>query len=119
MSEQSRLKKQRKRRTCRVRSRLLSKGSKLRISVFRSLKHICAQIIDDKRQHTLAHVSSITIEKDVKGDKSAVAKKVGLALAKLAKEKSIGDVFFDRGCYRYHGRVKALADGLREGGLKF
>jgi large subunit ribosomal protein L18 len=79
---------------------------------------VYAQIIDDAQQKTLASFSSLNLKK-VTGDKKAVAKMVGMELGKLAVAKNIGDVFFDRGQYLYHGRVKALAEGLREAGLKF
>jgi len=118
VSAEKRLKKQRERRKLRVRGKLLSKGEKPRVSVFRSLNHIYVQIVDDSTQNTLVSASSLSV-KDSKSDKSSIAKKVGLELGKLAKEKSINNVFFDRGQYCYHGRVKALAEGLREGGLKF
>lgn len=118
MSLQKRLKLQRERRTHRVRNKQLSKGVKPRVSVFRSLKQIYAQIIDDSKHHTLVHFSSLQL-KDAKGDKKAIAKQVGLELGKLAVDKGVTEVFFDRGSSKYHGRVSALADGLREGGLKF
>jgi len=88
-----------------------------RVSVFRSLKHIYAQIIDDSQQKTLASYSSIE-DKKLTGDKKAIAHAVGLELAKKIKELGIEAAIFDRGRYLYHGRVKALAEGLREGGLK-
>lgn len=118
MSEQKKLKQQKTRRTFRVRNRLLSRGEKPRVSVYRSSKQIYAQVIDDSAQKTIASFSSLNL-KNAKGDKSEIAKQVGQELAKLAKGKSVEVVFFDRGSYRYIGRVKALADGLREGGLKF
>lgn len=124
MSIEKRLQQQRKRRTFRVRNKFASKGTKPRISVFRSAKHIYAQIIDDGYRKgtaagvTLGMVSSLKI-KDFKGDKKAMAKHIGLELGKIAIEQSLTDVFFDRGPYKYHGRVRALAEGLRESGLKF
>jgi large subunit ribosomal protein L18 len=105
------------RRIHRVRSNQ-SRGERLRISVNRSLNHIYAQIIDDNKHETVASYSSQQLDKLV-GKKTEVAKKVGLELGKIALTKNIGPVFFDRGSYLYHGRVKALADGLREAGLKF
>jgi len=107
-----------KRRIFRVRNRFVSRGVKPRVTVFRSLNHIYAQIIDDNAQVTLLSASSAAL-KGLKGDKKEVAKQVGLALGKEAVAKNIEEVFFDRGRYLYHGRVKALAEGLREGGLKF
>ena len=96
---------------------------KPRLAVYRSLKHLYAQLIDDAKGNTLAFVSSRSKEmKDqlaqAKGN-IAKAKIVGSTLAKKALEKNIKTVVFDRGCYRYHGKVKAIADGAREGGLKF
>ncbi len=118
MSLQKKKKLQTRRRSFRVRSRQLSRGTKLRISVFRSLKNIYVQIIDDGIKETVVSMSSALL-KDHSGDKKTVAKKVGLELSKMANEKAIKEVFFDRGRYLYHGRVRALAEGLREGGLKF
>ena len=93
-----------------------------RLSVFRSSKHIYAQIIDDVQGLTLASASSI--EKDLRGGLKTgadtdAASKVGSLIAERAKSAGITDVVFDRGGYRYHGRVKALADAAREGGLTF
>jgi large subunit ribosomal protein L18 len=93
-----------------------------RLSVFRSSQHIYAQVIDDVRGHTIAAAS--TLEKDVKGglktgaDKAA-ASEVGRVIAERAKAAGVDKVVFDRGAYLYHGRVKALADAAREGGLEF
>jgi large subunit ribosomal protein L18 len=93
-----------------------------RLSVFRSSKHIYAQVIDDAEGRTLVAASSL--EKELKGklktgaDKSAAAE-VGRLLAKRAVEAGVAEVVFDRGAYLFHGRVKALADAAREGGLKF
>lgn len=106
------------RRANRVKNKQTSRGVLPRISVFRSLKQIYAQIVDDANQTTLIGFSSLNL-KDKKADKTAMAKEVGLQLGKMAVDKSIEKVFFDRGKYLYHGRVKALADGLRESGLKF
>ncbi len=93
-----------------------------RLSVFRSSKHIYAQVIDDDAGATLASASSI--EKDTRGQLKTgagieAAKTVGKLIAQRAKEKGIKDVVFDRGGYLYHGRIKALADAAREGGLNF
>ena len=93
-----------------------------RLSVFRSSSHIYAQVIDDKRGHTVAAASSL--EKDLRGklktgaDKAAAAE-VGKLLAERAKAAGVDKVVFDRGAYRFHGRIKALADAAREGGLDF
>lgn len=106
------------RRVLRVRAKVKRYGMPPRVSVFRSLKHMYAQIIDDMTQKTLASCSSLELT-DLTGDKSAVAKAIGLELARRAKEKGVDAVVFDRGRFKFHGRVKALADGLREGTLKF
>jgi large subunit ribosomal protein L18 len=97
-------------------------GSRARLSIFRSSKHIYAQIIDDAAGRTLAAASSLDAElrKDIKtGADTAAAGAVGKLVAARAIAAGIKDVVFDRGRYLFHGRVKALADGAREGGLKF
>ncbi len=109
---------QKTRRLRRVRSKIAQNIGIPRLSVFRSNQHIWAQIIDDKHGKTLVSASTKSI-KDVKGAKSEKATIVGQEIAKLALEKKIINVRFDRGLYRYHGRVKALAQGARDGGLKF
>lgn len=122
MSTEKRLAKRRQRRTFRVRNKFKSRGEKIRISVIRSLNHIAAQVIDDsvpEKSFTVASFSSANLKDKKAGDKTAVAKLVGVELGKLAAEKGVKVVFFDRGSFRYHGRVKALAEGLREGGLEF
>jgi large subunit ribosomal protein L18 len=111
------------RRQGRVRGQLRrAAGERKRLSVFRSSKHIYAQVIDDDEGVTLASASSI--EKAMRegaktGASIAAAKSVGKMIAERAKEKGITDVIFDRGSYLYHGRVRALAEAAREGGLKF
>jgi large subunit ribosomal protein L18 len=93
-----------------------------RLCIFRSLNHIYAQLIDDERSHTLASASTISPEikaEVVSKNKSAQAELVGSLLAKRALGMRITQVVFDRGGYKYHGRVKALAEAAREGGLKF
>jgi len=105
------------RRRTRVRSRIQATPTRPRLTVFRSNQQIYAQIIDDSKGTTLVSVSSKQITKPPK-TKLAVAKIVGQNLAVLAKKKKISQVVFDRGSYRYHGRVKALAEGAREKGLK-
>jgi large subunit ribosomal protein L18 len=97
-------------------------GGRARLSVFRSSKHIYAQVIDDTKGETLAAASSM--EKDMRGGMKnganiAAAKAVGKLVAERAAAKGIKEVVFDRGSYLYHGRVKALADAAREGGLNF
>ncbi|MDR1798037.1 MAG: 50S ribosomal protein L18 [Clostridiales Family XIII bacterium] len=106
----------------RVRKNLFGTPEKPRMCVYRSLKNISVQIIDDVTGTTL--VSASTLDKDVKaqaayGGNKAAAKLVGEAAAKKALDKGIGEVAFDRGGFLYHGRVKELADGAREAGLKF
>ena len=88
-----------------------------RLSVFRSINHIYAQIIDDTQGRTLAAASSLALK--IGGGTVPAAKEVGKTLGKAAREKGIEQVCFDRGGWLYHGRVKALADGAREAGLKF
>lgn len=97
----------------------LATDLKPRLSVFRSAKHISAQIIDDLNHVTLVGIGSYSKDMGkIKGPKE-IAKAVGIKLANLAKEKNIDSVIFDRGPYKYHGRVAALAEGAREAGLKF
>ena len=111
------------RRTAKVRRNVRrAAGTRARLSVFRSSKHIYAQVIDDAHGRTLASASSL--EKDMRGSFKTganieAAKTVGKRLAERAVAKGVKQVVFDRGAYLYHGRVKALADAAREGGLKF
>ena len=111
------------RRTAKVRRHIRrAAGERARLSVFRSSKHIYAQVIDDRKGETLASASSM--EKDVRGSLKTganvdAAKAVGKLVAARAIEKGLKDVVFDRGSYLYHGRIKALADAAREGGLNF
>jgi len=106
------------RRLKKVRKQLATNIGVPRLSVFRSNHHIWAQVIDDKHGKTLVATSSKSMSlKD--GNKTQQAAEVGKNIAKLAIEKNISYVKFDRGLYRYHGRVKALAQAAREGGLKF
>ena len=109
-------------RHARVRAKIGGIDSRPRLCVFRSLNHVYAQVIDDSRGHTLTSAS--TLDPEIKGEldgkvKTAQAGLVGLLIAKRASAKGINQVVFDRGGYKYHGRVKALADGARQGGLKF
>ena len=119
----SRLSDRTARRTATVRRKIkLAARGRPRLSVFRSSKHIYAQLIDDLKGETVAAASSLekamrTDEK--KGTDIAAAKSVGKLIAERAKEKGIKDVVFDRGGYLYHGRIKALANAAREGGLNF
>lgn len=110
------------RRKVRVRKKVVGTDSRPRICVFRSNKHIYAQVVSDHQGKTLAAVSTLSEQladanKNSKGVE--LAKLVGLALAKMCQEKNIVNVVFDRNGFIYHGRVKAVADGAREGGLKF
>ena len=105
------------RRRKRVRKSIVGTPERPRVSVYRSLKHIYAQIIDDSTGQTLAAASSLALE--IAGGNKDGAKAVGQALAEKAKEKDITKVCFDRGGRLYHGRIKALADAAREAGLEF
>ncbi len=116
-SMQKKVQQQRDRRQRRTRIPILAKKSEPRLTVYRSGKHIFAQIIDDAKARTLVSFSDLKIEE--KTPKTERAKMVGAELAKLAKKKKISKVVFDRGWYKFHGRVKALADSAREQGLKF
>ena len=90
-----------------------------RLSVFRSARHIYAQVIDDERGVTLAAASSLEGDKPAKGSNKEAAARVGALVAQRAIEKGVKDVVFDRGGYIYHGRIKALAEAAREAGLNF
>lgn len=103
----------------RVRAKVTGTAECPRLNVFRSLNHIYAQIIDDEKGVTLAAASTMDKDFNGYGGNKEAAKKVGLAIAKKAADKGITAVVFDRGGYVYHGRIKELADGAREGGLKF
>ena len=103
----------------RVRGKISGTAARPRLSVFRSAKHIYAQIIDDVNGVTLAAASSMDKEFEGLGSNKEAAKKVGEAVAKKALEKGVEEVVFDRSGYIYHGRIQALADGACEGGLKF
>ena len=109
-------------RHARVRTKVVGTSSSPRLSVFRSLNHIYAQVIDDSKGHTL--VSASTLEPEVKSELDGKVKKnqaelVGALVAKRVLDKGIKQVVFDRGGYKYHGRVKALAEAARQAGLKF
>jgi large subunit ribosomal protein L18 len=115
----------RERRKLRIRNKVNGTPERPRLSVFRSAKHIYAQVIDDVSGKTLAHAS--TLSKDLKSaadtpmkeKKTDAAKKVGTLIASLCKAKGVARVVFDRNGYMYHGRVSALADAARKGGLEF
>ena len=112
-------KKTRQKRHLRVRNRVAGTAERPRLSVFRSLAHIYAQVIDDEKGTTLVAASSMDKGFEGYGGNVAGAKLVGAAIAKKAIEKGITEVVFDRGGYIYHGRIAALAEAAREGGLKF
>ena len=110
----------RQRRHERVRKTVSGTEQRPRLAVYRSLSHIYAQVIDDGQGRTLAAASDIEKDvKDTKGNKTERAKAVGAAVAQKAKDAGVTKVVFDRGGYLFHGRVKALADAAREGGLEF
>jgi large subunit ribosomal protein L18 len=118
MSATSKYQETRDQRALRVRSKVRGTAERPRLSVFRSNRAIWAQIIDDSKGHTLASAASANVtEKGL--SKRDEATKVGQLLAQKAKAAGVAKVVFDRGPYLYHGRVKALADGAREGGLDF
>lgn len=107
------------RRHRRVRAKVKGTLTRPRLSLFRSNKHIWAQLIDDMAGKTLLSVGDVSIKRLKQEKKITVAEKVGIALAKSAREKGITTAVFDRGGYKYHGIVKAVAEGARKGGLKF
>jgi large subunit ribosomal protein L18 len=109
----------RKRRHKRVRGKVSGTVERPRLVVTRSNRGIVAQLVDDLQGRTLASASWLQVKKTFKGDKKSQAAEVGKLLAESAKQAKIESVVFDRGGYLYHGRVKALADAAREGGLKF
>lgn len=118
MSLYDKIKSQRARRKKSIRIKVGGTSERPRLTVFKSLKYVSAQLIDDAKGVTICSASSC--EKDVKSGKNLdIAKEVGILLAKRAQEKQISNVVFDRNGYIYHGKVKALADGAREAGLKF
>ena len=103
-------------RHLRIRNKIAGTAERPRLVVFRSLKHIYAQLVDDAANRTLATVSDLGIEQGKKGERAA---EVGKMIAERAKTAGITKVVFDRAGYRYHGRIKAVADGARKGGLEF
>jgi large subunit ribosomal protein L18 len=103
----------------RIRRKVNGTADRPRLAVFRSLKYIYAQVIDDASGKTIASASSREKDSGAKGANAAAAKAVGALIAKKAKDKGITQVVFDRGGYVYHGNIKALADAARENGLKF
>ena len=122
MSASTNMKKQelRLRRKAHIRKRVEGSVERPRLSVYRSLNHIYAQVIDDTSGKTLAAASTLSPElKDGQGKKKELAKQVGKLLAKKCQEAKIAAVVFDRNGFMYHGRIAAVAEGAREGGLKF
>ena len=121
MQRDTRKQERRGKRRTRIRARLSGTAARPRLSVYKSLNHIYAQAIDDAQGSTLAHASSL--DKECSGGKSggnlAAARAVGALIAARLKEKGLEEVVFDRGGFRYHGRIKAVADGAREKGLRF
>lgn len=112
----------RQKRVKRIRKKISGTGECPRLRVFKSAKHIYGQLIDDVAGHTLAAASTLDKELksgDLEGDKKTQAHKVGLLLAEKAKQRGIEKVVYDRGGFLYHGRIKSLSDGAREGGLQF
>jgi len=112
------LAKRRQVRAFRTRKRVQGNAERPRVSVYRTNLHIYAQMIDDESGRTICEASSLTLKLPYGGNVDA-AKQVGVELGRKAKEANVERAGFDRGAYRYHGRVKALADALRESGLKF
>jgi len=106
-------------RARRIRAKILGSADRPRLSVFRSNRHIYAQLINDAEGITVASVSDLDLEKTDKIKRTDLAKMVGRVLAKKSQELKIDKAVFDKGAYKYHGSVKALADGAREEGLKF
>ena len=112
----------RDRRKARIRKKISGSGERPRLTVFRSARHIYAQVVDDSGGGTLAAAS--TLSPDLRGtlesdDKTGAAKKVGALIAKMCLERKVGKVVFDRNGFLYHGRIKALAEAAREAGLDF
>lgn len=103
----------------RVRNKVTGTAERPRVAIFKSLKHIYVQAIDDGRGVTVAAASSLDNDVEAKGSNVDTAKAVGTLLGRRMKDQGIETAVFDRGGYRYHGRVKALADAVREQGLKF
>jgi large subunit ribosomal protein L18 len=111
--------KARLKRHVRVRGKIMGTAARPRLNVFRSLNHIYAQIIDDVKGVTIVAASTKDKQFIGNGGNAEAAKKIGLEIAKKALDKQITSVVFDRGGYIYHGRIKELAEGAREGGLQF
>jgi large subunit ribosomal protein L18 len=110
---------QRLRRHRRIRNRISGTPEHPRLCVFRSLSNIYAQVIDDVNGRTIVSASSLDKSISKEGPKKDIARQVGILIAKRARDAGVENVVFDRGGYLYHGRIRELADGAREGGLKF
>lgn len=120
MDKNKKKKVNRKMRHLRIRSRIFGTAEKPRISIFKSNKNIFIQLIDDVTGKTMISSKVVSSAKSkLKGKKSEKSTEIGKMLAEKVKEAGIKEAIFDRGGYKYHGRIKALADGLRAGGLKF
>src|ERR1035437_8996807 len=119
MNIQMHIKSRVERRKTRIRAKVQGTVAKPRLSVFRSNKHVYAQLIDDVKKETIIGASETELTTKEKVSKVVRAKELGLLIAKKAATKKVNAVVFDKGAYRYHGRVKAVAEGAREGGLKF
>ena len=105
------------RRHNKIRAKVIGNKKRPRLSVFRSNQHIYAQLIDDEEGKTLANISDLKLKKNL--NKTDTANEIGKLIAEKALEKKIKEVVFDRGGYKYHGRIKAIAEAARKGGLKF
>lgn len=118
MQDKNKLKKEKFfRRQLRTRAKINGSADKPRVSVFRSLMHISVQAIDDVNKKTLVSLSDKNLK--AKGTKTEIASQVGEAFGKKLLENKIEKIAFDKGAYKYHGRIKALADGIRKAGVKF
>ncbi len=120
MNKKKNLNKIRTRRAKRTRAKISGTAEKPRLSVFRSNRYVYAQLIDDKKGHTVAGISTFEIKKSAGKDstKTVQAERIGEELAKKALAAGVNQAVFDRGSYKYHGRIKAVAEGAKKGGLK-
>ncbi len=111
----------RQKRVKRIRKKIVGTTERPRLCVFKSSKHIYAQVVDDSKGHTMVSASSLVsdVQTDDEKGKITIANKVGMLLAEKAKAQGIEKVVFDRGGFIYHGRIKALSEGARKGGLEF
>ncbi len=119
MNRKKNLNKIRTRRASRTRAKISGTAEKPRLSVFRSNRYVYAQLIDDKKGHTVAGISTFEMKKSAgKDPKTVQAERIGEKLAKKALASGVKQAVFDRGSYKYHGRIKAVAEGAKKGGLK-